>query len=130
MALAAAAERRSCRGDGGSLIERLTMGVCSEPDPQTELHVDTFFNTHKMWLHLDDVTTENAPFVYVPGSHLLDRVRLRHEYVASTSRNDTDDRSRRVTDEEVRNRGLNRGLSLVLATRSSWRTPAVTTPDR
>ena len=38
-------------------------------DPETELHSDTFFNTNKAWLYLDDVGYENAPFQYVPKSH-------------------------------------------------------------
>ena len=85
--LAAGAERRRypVSFDGGALVERLTLGDYSEPDGDTQLHVDTFFNTHKMWLYLDAVTTANAAFVYVPGSHLLDSVRLRHEYRESTT---------------------------------------------
>jgi hypothetical protein len=107
MALASAAERRDCRrrGDGGALTERLVLGDYSEPDSQTELHIDTFFNTHKMWLYLDDVSVNNAALVYVPGSHRLDRVRLRYEYLESTSRNQP---SRRVSEDEVRSRGLER----------------------
>lgn len=38
-------------------------------DPETELHSDTFFNTNKAWLYLDDVGYKNAPFQYVPKSH-------------------------------------------------------------
>jgi len=33
----------------------------SEADPQTELHSDIFFNTHKAWLYLDDVRREHGP---------------------------------------------------------------------
>jgi hypothetical protein len=108
MALASAAERRNCRrGDGSSLVEHLSVGDYSQPDSQTELHLDTFFHTHKIWLYLDDVSTENAAFVYVPGSHLLDRVRLRHDYLESTSTNGA---SRRVSEDEVRSRGLERRI--------------------
>lgn len=108
MGLAAAAERRRCRiDDGGGLVEHLSVGYYSEPDPQTQLHLDTFFNTHKIWLYLDDVNVENAAFVYVPGSHLLDRMRLRQDYIESTSTNEA---SRRVSDDEVRNRGLERRI--------------------
>jgi hypothetical protein len=106
LALASGAERRTCReGAGGSLLEKLDFGDCLEPDGQSDLHVDTFFSTHKFWLYLDDVSAENAAFVYVPGSHLLDRVRLRHEYLESTASNV---KSRRVSDDEVRGRGLER----------------------
>jgi hypothetical protein len=104
--LAAAAERRNCRSsDGGGLLEHLSLGDYSESDTQTELHIDTFHNTHRVWLYLDDVTTENAAFVYVPGSHHLDRVRLLQDYLESTRANT---RSRRVSDSEVRSRGLER----------------------
>ena len=103
--LAADAERRRypVSSDGGALVERLTLGDYSEPDGDTQLHVDTFFDTHKMWFYLDAVTTANAAFVYVPGSHLLDRVRLRYEYRESTTANR---KSRRVSEDEVRDRGL------------------------
>lgn len=106
MALASAAERRICRGgDGVSVVEHLRVGDYSEPDTQTQLHLDTFFNTHKIWLYLDDVSTENAAFVYVPGSHLLDRVRLRYDYLESINANGA---SRRVSEDEVVSRGLER----------------------
>jgi hypothetical protein len=106
-ALAAAAERRAYPRpyDGAAVVERLTLGDYSEPDDDASLHVDTFFTTHKMWLYLDDVATRNAAFVYVPGSHVLDPVRLRHDYRESTR---TNRKSRRVTDDEVRRRGLHR----------------------
>lgn len=107
--VASAAERRNLRRvDGGSLVEHLTLGDYSVPDTQSDLHVDTFFNTHKLWLYLDDVNEENAPFVYVPGSHRLDRVRLRQEYRASMSADE--DKSRRVTDDEVHSRGLEKRI--------------------
>ena len=106
LALASRAERRTCgEGAGGSLLEKLAFGDCSEPDGQSDLHVDTFFSTHKFWLYLDDVSTENGAFVYVPSSHLFDRVRLRYEYLESTASNA---KSRRVSDDEVRRRGLER----------------------
>ncbi len=39
------------------------------PDPQTELHADTFHSTVKAWLFLTDVAEDEGPFTYVPGSH-------------------------------------------------------------
>ena len=39
------------------------------PDPQTNLHADTFHPTVKAWLFLTDVAEDEGPFVYVPGSH-------------------------------------------------------------
>lgn len=106
-ALASKAERRSHQriGDGGALIEHLTLGDYSQPDGQTTLHVDTFFSTHKMWLYLDDVSVENAAFVYVPGSHLIDHVRLRNDYLESIRSNRP---SRPVCEEELKSRGLER----------------------
>jgi hypothetical protein len=46
------------------------------PDPQTDLHTDTFHPTVKAWLFLTDVAPEAMPFVYVPGSHRLTPQRL------------------------------------------------------
>jgi len=105
--LASSAERRTypLQRDGGALVERLTLGDYSEPDEDSQLHIDTFFDTHKIWLYFDDVTTANAAFVYVPGSHRLDRVRLRYDYRESVTRNR---KSRRVSEDEVRSRGLQR----------------------
>lgn len=49
------------------------------PDPQTELHTDTFHPTVKAWLFLTDVAADAMPFVYVPGSHRLTPQRLAWE---------------------------------------------------
>lgn len=46
------------------------------PDPQMHLHSDTFHPTVKAWLFLTDVKLEDGPFVYVPGSHRINRRRL------------------------------------------------------
>ncbi len=58
------------------------------PDPQNDLHMDTFHPTVKAWLWLDDVTEAMGPFAYVPGSHKLDQRRLawhkRRSVIAST----------------------------------------------
>lgn len=45
-------------------------------DPQLQLHSDTFHPTVKAWLFLSDVGVEDGPFVYVPGSHRINRRRL------------------------------------------------------
>lgn len=55
------------------------------PDPQTELHSDTFFPTAKAWLFLQDVGEEDGPFAYVPGSHRLTPERRDWEYRCSIS---------------------------------------------
>jgi hypothetical protein len=54
-----------------------------EPDPQTELHADTFHPTMKAWFFLHDVAEDEGPFKYVPGSHLLTKERLAWEYERS-----------------------------------------------
>jgi hypothetical protein len=49
------------------------------PDPQTDLHADTFHATVKAWLFLTDVAEDEGPFVYVPGSHIPTPRRLAWE---------------------------------------------------
>jgi hypothetical protein len=49
------------------------------PDPQTQLHADTFHPTVKAWLFLTDVAEDEGPFVYVPGSHIPTPRRLAWE---------------------------------------------------
>jgi hypothetical protein len=41
----------------------------ADPDPQTQLHADTFHPTVKAWLFLTDVAHDDGPLVYGPGSH-------------------------------------------------------------
>ena len=91
------------------MLEHLHIGDPSLHDGQTDLHIDAPFNTHKLWLYLDDVTPDHAPFVYVPMSHKLDWVRLRGDYLESIGKNFG---SRKIGDEEV----LRRGLETVVVT--------------
>ena len=49
------------------------------PDPQTNLHADTFHPSVKAWFFLTDVAADEGPFVYVPGSHLMTPARLSWE---------------------------------------------------
>ncbi len=53
-----------------------SQAVAGAPDPQTDLHTDTFHPTVKAWLFLTDVEPDAMPFVYVPGSHRLTPERL------------------------------------------------------
>jgi len=57
----------------------LSGAVAGPPDPQTDLHTDTFHPTVKAWLFLTDVEPDAMPFVYVPGSHRLTPARLEWE---------------------------------------------------
>jgi hypothetical protein len=50
------------------------------PDPQVNLHADTFHPSMKAWLFLDDVDVATGPFTYVKGSHRLTAERLDWEH--------------------------------------------------
>lgn len=54
----------------------LSGAVAGPPDPQLDLHTDTFHPTVKAWLFLTDHAPDEMPFVYVPGSHRLTPERL------------------------------------------------------
>ena len=49
------------------------------PDPQTNLHADTFHPSLKAWFFLSDVAEDEGPFTYVPGSHIMTPERLAWE---------------------------------------------------
>lgn len=53
----------------------LPHAVSGTPDPQLQLHADTFHPTVKAWFTLTETTEESGPFVYVPGSHKLNPAR-------------------------------------------------------
>ncbi|GED23420.1 phytanoyl-CoA dioxygenase family protein [Halomonas halmophila] len=91
--------------------EKVRNGVTDDaPDPQTNLHVDTFQPTMKFWLYLEDVSDRNGPFVFVPGSTCLSRDRLRWEYQMSLKAREHADRytargSFRVAEDEAETLG-------------------------
>lgn len=93
-------------------IQSIRNGVrAGAADPQKVLHSDTFHPTMKAWLFLEDVTAEQGPFTYVPGSHRLDLPRLRWEYrrscVASGLRDGYSEKgSFRVEEQELPALGL------------------------
>lgn len=61
-------------------IQTIVTGhVDDTPDPQLELHSDTFHPSLKAWLFLTDVTDDQAPLTYVAGSHRLTSERLAWE---------------------------------------------------
>ncbi len=99
------AERRSFEMEcAHRCIERVRQGEeTTEGDPETELHSDIFFSTHKAWLYLTDVRPQDGPLVYVPGSHRLSRVQAREIYRHSCA---PDTPSRRIRQEELDRLGL------------------------
>lgn len=90
-------------------------GQSERSDVQKDTHTDTFHPTTKGWLFLDEVTDENGPYTYVPGSHRLCWSRLKWEYqqslIASRSEAERDkdrywDGAFRVTDEDLASMGF------------------------
>lgn len=65
------------------------------PDPQLQLHADTFHPSLKAWLFLTDVTDDEAPLTYVPSSHRLTAQRLAWEQERSVSIRTSDGLSQR-----------------------------------
>lgn len=57
----------------------LTHQVEAPPDPQIQLHADTFHPTMKAWFFLTDVEDADGPLTYVEGSHRLTAQRLAWE---------------------------------------------------
>lgn len=81
------------------------------PDPQTRLHADAFHPSVKAWFFLTDVSEEDGPFIYVPGSHRPTRRRLAWEHKRSITAAQSADfqtarGSLRITPEELRRLGL------------------------
>ncbi|QHD69436.1 phytanoyl-CoA dioxygenase [Sphingobium yanoikuyae] len=81
------------------------------PDPQTQLHADTFHPAMKAWLFLEDVPAEGGPFTYVPGSHRLTPARAAWEKQRSLTARDGDCRlsargSLRIDEAELAGLGL------------------------
>lgn len=106
--LFSAADKRELdptKGDIIILIQYLVQGDGEDLDIESELHVDTFFNTYKAWLYLDDVRLENGPFSYVKGSHTnLNKDRYNNVYHYSLQKDVSG--SRRVSKNEVDDLGL------------------------
>jgi hypothetical protein len=61
-------------------IQTISTGhTAGPPDPQIELHADTFHPSLKAWLFLTDVTDDQGPLTYVAGSHRLTPERIAWE---------------------------------------------------
>ena len=111
---------------GSSLLEPLvyvqtifTRTRRAAPDPQTRLHADTFHPTVKAWLFLTDVADDEAPFVYVPGSHRPTPRRLAWERRMSvTARHSSDYQasrgSLRITADELGRLGLGQPVAFAV----------------
>ena len=82
------------------------------PDPQLELHADTFHPSLKAWLFLTDVTDDQAPLTYVPGSHRLTPERLAWEQARSVTINDSDRLSQRGSFADQAGRTAQRSVCL------------------
>jgi hypothetical protein len=81
------------------------------PDPQLELHSDTFHPSLKAWLFLTDVPEDGRPLTYVAGSHRLSPERIAWEKRKSVEIKDIGDRlsqrgSLRILPEELPGLGL------------------------
>ena len=80
------------------------------PDPQLELHADTFHPSLKAWLFLTDVTNDQGPLTYVPGSHRLTQKRLQWEKARSVAIKSSDRLSQRgslrISPDELSSLGL------------------------
>jgi len=89
---------------GQRSVERLIIGdSANEHDPETEMHSDVFYMSHKAWLYLEDVNLEDCPLVYVKGSHRITGAQLRHIYRHSLIQ---DKPSRRISADEMKKQKL------------------------
>jgi len=100
-----------------SYVENLTnhCGDGSAPDPQRDVHSDSFHPCVKGWFYLDGADENNGPFCYVRGSNRLTWKRVKWEWRQSllASRRSTTategrywDGSFRVTPEDLDAMGL------------------------
>lgn len=81
------------------------------PDPQLQLHSDTFQPSLKAWIFLTDVPEDGRPLTYVAGSHRLTDERIAWEQRKSVEVLKTGDRlsqrgSFRISPEELPGLGL------------------------
>jgi hypothetical protein len=93
-------------------LQAIEGGVLSgPPDPQQDLHADTFQPSMKAWLFLTDVGEEDRPLRYVPGSHRLTPERIAWEQRRSLDVVSTGDRlsqrgSLRIGEDSLAELGL------------------------
>jgi hypothetical protein len=102
----------STRSEPLYYVQAISGGVVEgPPDPQLELHSDTFQPSLKAWLFLTDVPEDGRPLTYVAGSHKLSEARIDWERRRSVEVMKTGDRlsqrgSLRVSPEELPALGL------------------------
>ena len=93
-------------------VQTILGGVAEgPPDPQLQLHADTFHPSMKAWLFLTDVEEDGRPLTYVAGSHRASPERLDWEHRRSLHVLDEGDRlsergSLRISPEELSELGL------------------------
>lgn len=84
----ALAQIRYAASQGGepiSFFQTVIVDPSGQQDPQSNVHADTFHATSKAWLFLQDVSEEDGPFCFVPGSHRLTPERLNWQHQCSLS---------------------------------------------
>lgn len=101
----------SSRSEPLYYLQTILIGHAAGPsDPQLELHADTFHPSLKAWLFLTNVTDDQGPLTYVPGSHRLTRKRLAWERARSVTVKDSDRLSQRgslrIEPDELASLGL------------------------
>lgn len=70
----------STRAEPLYYVQAICGGIAEgPPDPQLELHSDTFHPSLKAWLFLTDVADDGRPLTYVAGSHRLTPERIAWE---------------------------------------------------
>lgn len=103
IAMLAAAERLEVEPGAGRCTIQNLVQLDGDPDREAEIHSDTFHPTHKMWLYLTDVTEQDGPLVYYPGSQRLTPRLLRGVYSGSVSGTRA---SRAISEKEIAARKL------------------------
>jgi hypothetical protein len=86
----------STRSEPLYYIQTILIGhATGAPDPQLDLHSDTFHPSLKAWLFLTDVSDDQGPLTYVAGSHRLTPERLAWERERSVAIKHSDRLSQR-----------------------------------
>ncbi len=91
-------------GQAMAQIEYLLQGSEEKEDIETQIHSDVFYSSYKAWLYLNDISMEHGPLTYFMRSRNNDRFKMKYEYENSIK--EVPDRSRRITEEELKARNL------------------------